>query len=122
MRRWLMGAGGLVVLGAAVIAMRTATFAPAAVADAADIKVAAAPAFDTAAAAQHLSAAVRFQTVSHQDPAENQLAEWDKLHSWLAATYPHAHAAMRRDTLGKALLYTWPGSRSSSWPIRTSCR
>jgi carboxypeptidase PM20D1 len=117
MRRWLMGAGGLVVLGAAVVAVRTATFAPAAVADASDIKVAVAPAFDGAAAAQHLAAAVRFQTVSHQDPAENQLAEWDKLHRWLAATYPHAHAAMRRDALGNALLYTWPGSDPAAQPI-----
>ena len=111
------GAGALVVLAAAVVAVRTATFRPAAIADASDVKVAPAPAFDKDAAAQHLAAAVRIQTVSHQDAADNQLAEWDKLHLWLAATYPKAHAAMKRELLGNSLLYTWPGSDPAAQPI-----
>src|SRR5262249_2299499 len=40
------------------------------------------------------------------------------LHAWLAATYPHAHAALAREKIGAAsLLYTWAGSDASLAPI-----
>jgi carboxypeptidase PM20D1 len=61
---------------------------------------------------------VRFQTVSHQDPAEDQPAEWDKLHAWLQATYPDAHRVMAREVVaGHALVYTWKGTDPSLAPI-----
>jgi carboxypeptidase PM20D1 len=109
------GAAALALVG--LVAARTATFKPDAVGDGSGIAVAQAPAFDTQAAAQHLSQAVQIQTVSHQDPAENQLAEWDKLHGWLAGTYPRAHAAMQKEVPGKTLVFTWPGSDASAQPI-----
>ena len=117
MNKWVWGLGGVVLVLGGVIAARTATFAPEAVGNGAGIAVAAAPAFDTALAAQHLGAAVRIQTVSHQDPAENQLGEWTRLHDWLTATYPKASAAMQRQELGQTLIYTWPGSDPAAQPI-----
>jgi carboxypeptidase PM20D1 len=75
--------------------------------------VALAPAvsIDTARAARHLSEAVRIPTVSHQDPADNDDAEWDRFHAWLLEAYPAAHARMSREVVGgHTLVYTWPGS------------
>jgi carboxypeptidase PM20D1 len=97
--------------------VRTASFAPADVADGSGITVAAAPAIDVQAAAEHLSAAIRFRTVSNQDAAQNQTGEWDKLRAWLAATYPRAHAAMTKRLVGQTLLYSWPGSDPEAQPI-----
>lgn len=117
MNKWVLGIGAAVVALGGVVAVRTATFAPQAVADGAAIKVAAAAPFDTSLAAQHLAESIRFQTVSNQDPAQNQLGEWDKLHGWLATTYPKAHAAMQREMLGKTLVYIWPGSDPAAQPV-----
>lgn len=117
MNKWVLGIGAAVVALGGVVAVRTATFAPQAVADGAAIKVAAAAPFDTNLAAQHLAESVRFQTVSNQDPGQNQSGEWDKLHGWLATTYPKAHAAMQREMLGKTLVYTWPGSDPAAQPV-----
>jgi carboxypeptidase PM20D1 len=109
---------GLVLAVGAVVAVRTATFkAPAAV-DTSSIHLASARPIDAALAARHLCEAVRFQTVSHQDPAQDQPGEWDKLHAWLQATYPDAHRVMGREVVaGHALVYTWQGSDRSLAPI-----
>lgn len=117
MKKWALGFGVAVVALGGVVAVRTATFAPQAVADGAAIKVAPPAPFDTNLAARHLAESVRFQTISNQDPSQNQLGEWDKLHGWLASTYPKAHAAMQRELLGKTLVYTWPGSDPAAQPI-----
>lgn len=121
-----MGVGGKVALTAvglvlavtAVVAVRTATFKAPAVVDPASVKLASARPFDINKAAGHLAEAVRFQTVSHQDKAEDQPAEWDKLHAWLQTTYPEAHKVMTRDVIAEhTLVYTWPGSNPALPPI-----
>lgn len=117
MRRSLLFTGLAVLALGAAIAVRTATFAPEAVADGSDVKVAEAPPIDTAAAAEHLGAAIRFQTVSNQDAARNQTAEWDRMRAWLAATYPKAHTAMNKRLVGQTLLYSWAGSDPAAQPI-----
>ena len=40
--------------------------------------------------AVHLAEAVRFRTVSHQDPSQNDAGELLALHDWLQKTYPAA--------------------------------
>ena len=117
MKRWPLYIGVAVLLLGGVVAARTAMFTPEAVGTGKGITVAAAPAFDGNLAAQHLGEAVRIQTVSHQDPAENQLGEWTKLHDWLSTTYPKVAAAMQRQDLGQTLVYTWPGSDPAAQPI-----
>jgi carboxypeptidase PM20D1 len=102
---------------AAVVLFRTFTYKPPAVVEAGAVKVAPPVAVDVALAAQHLSQAVQIQTVSHQDPAEDQPAEWERLHAFLASAYPAAHAAMTRELVGKSLIYTWPGSDPSLAPV-----
>jgi carboxypeptidase PM20D1 len=107
-----------VVLVVAVVIYRTVTYqAPAAV-DFSKVRLAPAMPVDTAKAAEHLAQAVRIQTVSHQNIADNDPAQWDVLHQWLVTTYPHAHAVMTREIVGPgALVYTWPGSDPSLAPI-----
>ena len=76
-----MGKGRTIILGgvaaiavvAAVVGVRTATFAPNDIADGREIKLAPAPAYDLDAAVAHLSAAAQIRTISHQDPAENEV-------------------------------------------------
>jgi len=114
---------GMVLLGAllalvALVLWRTATLRSPPTADLAQVAMADAPAVDNAGAARHLAEAVRIRTVSHQDPAENDTAQWERLHAWLTQTYPAAHAAMTRDVVaGHTLVYTWPGSDPSRRPI-----
>ena len=117
MQKWPLYIGGAVLVLGGVVAARTAMFTPEAVGTGKGITVATAPPFDNALAAQHLGEAVRIQTVSHQDPAENQLGEWTKLHDWLSTTYPKVAAAMQRQDLGQTLVYTWPGSDPAAQPI-----
>ena len=77
-----------------------------------------APSVDTAKAAQHLSEAIRFQTVSHQDPAQNDPKAWDDQRAWLSTTYPAFHAAAVKELVGGgALIYTWAGSDPKLAPI-----
>lgn len=113
-----LGLGGAVVLLVAVVAGRTATFKAPAAADLSTVKLAPAVSVDRASAALHLSQAIQIQTVSHQDKADDQPAQWDRLHAWLQTTYPAAHAAMARDVVdGHTLIYTWKGSDPSLAPI-----
>ncbi|WP_374657861.1 M20 family peptidase [Phenylobacterium sp.] len=115
--RIALGLVAVVLLLAVIVGVRTATYKAPAGVDLSKVKLAPAVAIDTSQAAQHLSQAVQFQTVSHQDKAENQYGEWDKLHAWLQATYPAAHAAMTREIVADhTLVYTWKGSDPSLPP------
>ncbi|MES2722902.1 MAG: peptidase M20, partial [Pseudomonadota bacterium] len=101
-----LGLGGAAALLVGVIAVRTATFKAPAAADLSGVKLAPAFTVDRALAAQHLSQAIQIWTISHQDRADDQPAEWDRLHAWLQATYPAAHAAMGREVVaGHTLIY-----------------
>ncbi|HEY3948169.1 M20 family peptidase [Phenylobacterium sp.] len=102
----------------AIALVRTLTYRLPGEVSTADIRVVPAGEIDVASAAQHLSQAVQIQTVSHQDLKDDQPAEWARLHDFLVATYPAAHAAMTREIVGKnTLVYTWKGSDPSLAPI-----
>ena len=61
---------------------------------------------DRDAAAQHLSSAVQFQTVSHEDAALNQAGEFSGLHRYLERTYPVLHSVLTKEIVaGSSLLY-----------------
>lgn len=118
LRRIALGLIILLAVLVAVVLVRTVTFKAPAAADLASVKLAPAIAVDLAAAAQHLSQAVQIQTVSHQDKADDQPAEWARLHDFLSAAYPAAHAAMTREIVGaNTLIYTWKGSDASLAPV-----
>lgn len=119
-KRRILLLGGLAVIAvvAGTVAVRTASFAPTDIADGSDIRLAAAPSYNLDAAVANLSAAAQIRTISHQDPADDDVAEWDRLHAWLAATYPATHRAMTRTILpNRTLIYHWPGSDASLAPI-----
>ena len=106
----------LLVVLAAVVIGRTLMVKP--VAEAAYGPVPAAPAIDAGAAAQHLSAAVKFATVSHEDAAEDDPKPLAAQRDWLTATYPHFAATAPRETVGAGgLIWTWKGSDPSLAPV-----
>lgn len=114
----LIGAGfALIVLVlAGFVGYRTSTFtappAPAAVA----LNTAGYP-IDVNLAAQHLSEAVRFNTVSLVN-ANDDRSNFLRFQAWMQTTYPAFHAAAKRELInGLGLLYTWQGSDAGQPPI-----
>lgn len=106
----------LVVLLAVVVVARTLMVKPPAAA--AYGPVPAAPAIDADRAAQHLSAAVKFATVSHEDPAEDDPKALSAQRDWLTSTYPRFAAAAPREMVGGGgLVWTWKGTDPSLAPI-----
>src|SRR5438093_217598 len=75
-------------------------------------------AIDRDRVAEHLAAAIRFRTVSHQDPAEDDRAQFAGLRALLARTYPKVHRSLVRELVnGDGLLYTWKGADASAKPV-----
>jgi carboxypeptidase PM20D1 len=111
-------AGVLVAGLVGTVAVRTALFKGPNAADLDQVALPKPPRIDTALAAEHLSQAVQIPTISHQDKAQNDPAQWDRLHAWLQTTYPAAHKVMQREiVLNHTLIYTWQGSDPSLAPI-----
>lgn len=73
---------------------------------------------DVDSAAQRLSQAIRFKTVSDaSDPSANA-AEFAALHDHIASSFPAFHAVAKREVIGAfSLLYTWEGSDPAAPPI-----
>lgn len=66
----------------------------------------------------HLSEAIRFRTVSHQQQDDFQAEEFEAFIDWVKNTYPEVNEAMELMRLGDyTLLYRWDGSDSSLKPI-----
>jgi carboxypeptidase PM20D1 len=117
-KKFGLAAGALLLITGGVIGYRTMSFAPAEAVTGKAITLAAVPAFDIGAAAANLGQAIRFQTISNQNKAENKIAEWDRFHLWLQTTYPAMHGKMKREIVdGHALVYHWAGSDPSLKPI-----
>lgn len=77
-----------------------------------------APVIAAAVIAEHLAAAIRIETISHEDGALDDPAALARLRSLLEATYPRVHRALERESLAAgALLYTWKGRDPSLRPV-----
>jgi len=62
-------------------------------------------------AAESLSQAVQFQTISFQDPAQVDQSLFLAFHEFLAKRYPLVHQRLKKEVVnGLSLLYTWEGS------------
>jgi carboxypeptidase PM20D1 len=88
----------------------------------AHLALAAALALGAPAAAQtpeeHLAAAIRFETLSHQSADDFDPAPFRALHGWLESAFPHARGVLEREVIGGAsLLYVWPGSDPALAPL-----
>jgi carboxypeptidase PM20D1 len=72
---------------------------------------------DVAGAAERLSQAVRFRTVSLVAPEDDRTPFTD-FQAWMIATYPAFNAAARRETVnGLTVIYTWEGSDPGQPPL-----
>jgi len=75
-------------------------------------------AVDENAVAEHLSAAIRFRTVSHQDPKEDDRTVFAAFRAFLEATYPRVHATLGHELINRdGLLYRWEGTDPSAPPL-----
>lgn len=73
-------------------------------------------AVDASAAAARLSTAVQLPTVWTE--GDDNGAAFEALHRHLKSSFPHAHALLQREAVGRhALLYTWRGTNPRAAPI-----
>ncbi len=106
MKRIALGLLAALALLLAVVGVRTAAMSSrrpvaAAVADAP---------IDADAAARRLAEGLRFRTISNEDRAITDSAQFKAFRGYLARSYPRAHAALAPELVGSAsLLYTWKG-------------
>lgn len=112
-RRLFLGLLVLVVgLGAVVVARTLAL-------ESAQPEVEPAPALelDARAAGRRLADGLVFETISHGGGQHDRVA-FAALHEHLERSFPRAHAAFERETIGElSLLYTWRGSDPSLRPL-----
>ncbi|MCP3986341.1 MAG: M20/M25/M40 family metallo-hydrolase [bacterium] len=82
-----------------------AVWATAGSVDAQDVEV------DAQIVARHLAEAIRFPTVSHQDPSQFDGQPFEDLLEHLRVTYPRVHAHLEVERIaGYSLLLTWRGN------------
>lgn len=73
---------------------------------------------DVPAAAEHLSKAIQFQTISFGVPSPLSKVAFEAFHAYLETTYPKVHATLTREKIGGfSLLYTWKGSDTTLKPL-----
>src|SRR6478736_1877705 len=69
-------------------------------------------------AAARLAGALRFRTVSPQDPAKLDAAEFRGLARYLERTFPRVHRTLARETIAEqSVLFTWAGRERELPPL-----
>jgi carboxypeptidase PM20D1 len=75
-------------------------------------------AVDAEGVAQRLAAALRIETVSHQDSAAFDAEEFRRFHAFLEQSFPTVHATLAKETVGEfSLLFRWAGTDEALKPI-----
>lgn len=104
---------GLVALFAALV-IQTLRFS----ARPGPVPPAAAIAVDSDEAVRRLGRALRFRTVSQEDPDQFAGEAFQAFHVWLAEAFPGVQASLKKETVdGFGLLFTWPGSEAALRPV-----
>jgi len=76
------------------------------------------PQFDVQSAAERLAQALRFKTISYQEPIPLDRPAFLGLHEHLVRSFPEAHRVLKREVIGDwSLLYTWVGSEPALPPL-----
>ncbi|WP_041535777.1 M20 family peptidase [Parvibaculum lavamentivorans] len=118
LKRILLGLGGLFLLLVAIIVVRTLMVPVVTPGEAG-----AAATIDAERAAQRLSEAVQFETISHQRGADaaavaRSAEAFTGFRDWMDETYPAFTGATSREIVGgHTLFYTWQGSDASLDPV-----
>lgn len=69
-------------------------------------------------AAFHLAEVIQVETISHEDPAEDNKENFLLLHQKLEKMFPRVHTTMTRETIDLySLLYTWQGKNPDLDPV-----
>lgn len=69
-------------------------------------------------ASENLSTAIRFKTVSNDDPDKEDVDEFKSFRAFLEKAYPLAHSRLEKEVIGESnLLYTWPGADAGARPL-----
>ncbi len=103
-----------VVVLSGVVILRTVLYKP----DASKIFETVEISVDGDRIAQNLSQAIRFKTISHQDPAQFEPLAFEGFATWLEAAYPEVHANLTRERIADyTLLFKWQGRDTGSKPI-----
>jgi len=73
---------------------------------------------DRAALVKRLSEAIRFKTISLQEPAHSQPDEFLRLHAFIDRSFPRLRQSLNKEIIGGySLLYTWPGKDKRLKPL-----
>ena len=103
LKRVIQAVGFLVAMSLAVILARAFTFSSATV----QVEPASIPQFDEQALAGRLSRAIRFRTVSHRDPAEDDAEAFAGFRDFLEQEFPRVHMNLKRELVNEGgLLFT----------------
>jgi carboxypeptidase PM20D1 len=66
-------------------------------------------------AARNLAEAIRYQTISYDDPERMDTTEFARFHRFIQETYPRVHQQLERETVNEySLLYRWPGTNADT--------
>jgi len=105
---------GVIVLLAAVIAIRTATFASKQLPAVAKVSYP----VNTDEAAQRLAGAIKFQTIFNEDKSKVDFGPFADQQEYINNTYPLVASTLEKKVINSyGLLYTWKGSDPSKKPI-----
>lgn len=119
-KRILLGIAAIIFAFIAIILFRTFTYGETPTASEL-MEIPVGPDISADLAAQHLSEAIQFRTITlaSGDPRPGQDGAWLELHEWLSTTYPGTHAAMTREIVPGTLtlLYKWEGTDASLKPM-----
>ncbi len=110
--RIVAGLAGIVGLLVALLLVRTATISTL------QVNVPATTFKALPGAAERLSRAVRFETISNADASKMDMAVFAQFNESLVAEFPRAHAVLQRELVGPcSVVYTWPGSDPKRRPV-----
>ena len=114
MKKLSLTLSAILAVLAGVILVRTVTFTSRQL----QVAPAQAMAIDRDGLAKRLAEAIRFKTISFQDPAEPSVIEFNRLHAFLAKSFPRVHGQLSKETVNThSLLFTWTGKDARLKPM-----
>jgi carboxypeptidase PM20D1 len=68
--------------------------------------------------AEHLASVIKIQTISHEDPKEDVIENFETMQTLLAKTYPLTHKNLKKELVdGHSMIFTWEGKDASLNPV-----